>query len=125
MHGFLRPLKCPAPSVRSVKGSFDLSFAMFNGMGSILTSTVDLIFAAAFFAKGLQNIGIVDLLMSGAQSIGLDYTETSVVLSAIIGIVTVLTGSGVSGFAITMVKRTIIPCLTGYVVMLITVNLIV
>ena len=31
----------------------------------------------------------------------------------------------VSGFAITMVKRTIIPCLTGYVVMLITVNLIV
>lgn len=111
--------------MRSVKGSFDLSFAMFNGMGSILTSTVDLIFAAAFFAKGLQNIGIVDLLMSGAQSIGLDYTETSVVLSAIIGIVTVLTGSGVSGFAITMVKRTIIPCLTVYVVMLITVNLIV
>ena len=159
--------------MRSVKGSFDLSFAMFNGMGSILTSTVDLIFAAAFFAKGLQNIGIVDLLMSGAQSIGLDYMETSVVLSAIIGVMTVLTGSGVSaftslghlvpdaaqafnqnsfammlmmhtayemlramspvagviiivsGFAITMVKRTIIPCLTGYVVMLITVNLIV
>lgn len=162
---------------RNVKESFDLSFAMFKGMGSILTSTVGLIFVAAFFAKGLQNIGIVDLLMSGAQSIGLGYTGTSVVLSAIIGVVTVLTGSGVaaftslghlvpdaaqafnqngiammlmmhtasemlramspvagviiivSGFAkvnpLTMVKRTIIPCLTGYVVMLITVNLIV
>lgn len=162
---------------RKVKESFDLSFAMFKGMGSILTSTVGLIFVAAFFAKGLQNIGIVDLLMSGAQSIGLGYTGTSVVLSAIIGVVTVLTGSGVAAFTslghlvpdaaqafgengismmlmmhtasemlramspvagviiivagfakvnpLTMVKRTIIPCLTGYVVMLVTVNLIV
>ncbi|MDO4938320.1 MAG: C4-dicarboxylate transporter DcuC, partial [Sutterellaceae bacterium] len=40
---------------RDVKKSFDLSFAMFKGMGSILTSTVGLIFVAAFFAAGLQN----------------------------------------------------------------------
>lgn len=160
---------------RRVKESFDLSFAMFKGMGSILTSTVGLIFVAAFFAKGLQNIGIVDLLMGGARSIGLGYEGTSVVLSAIVGVVTVLTGSGVAAFTslgalvpdaaqhfgmngismmlmmhtasemlramspvagviiivagfakvnpLTMVKRTIIPCLTGYVVMLITVSL--
>lgn len=159
---------------RNVRQSFDLSYAMFKGMGSILTSTVGLIFVAAFFAKGLQNIGIVDLLMSGAKSIGLGYTGTGVVLSAIVGMVTVLTGSGVAAFTslgqlvpdaaqhfgqngismmlmmhtasemlramspvagviiivagfakvnpLTMIKRTIIPCLTGYVVMLITVS---
>ena len=157
---------------RDVRKSFDLSYAMFKGMGSILTSTVGLIFVAAFFAKGLQNIGIVSLLLSGAEAVGLGYTGTSVVMSAIIGVVTVLTGSGVaaftslghlipdaakafgengvsmmmmhtasemlramspvagviiivSGFAkvnpLTMVKRTIIPCLTGYVVMLLVV----
>lgn len=156
---------------RDVRKSFDLSYAMFKDMGSILTSTVGLIFVAAFFAKGLQNIGIVSLLLSGAEAVGLGYTGTSVVMSAIVGVVTVLTGSGVaaftslghliqdaakafgengvsmmmhtasemlramspvagviiivSGFAkvnpLTMVKRTIIPCLTGYVVMLLVV----
>lgn len=161
---------------RNVKDSFDKSFAMFKGMGSILTSTVGLIFVAAFFAKGLQNVGIVDLLMSSAQSVGLGETGTGVVLSAIIGLVTVLTGSGVAAFTslahivpdaasafgsdgismmlmmhtasemlramspvagviiivagfakvnpLTMVKRTIIPCLTGYVVMLVTVSVL-
>lgn len=159
---------------RDPKASFEKSFALFKGMGSILTSTVGLIFVAAFFAKGLQNVGIVDLLMSGAQSAGLGETGTGVVLSAIIGLVTVLTGSGVAAFTslahivpdvaqtfgsdgtalmlmmhtasemlramspvagvilivagfaktdpLSMVKRTIVPCLTGYVVMLITVS---
>lgn len=161
---------------RNVRESFDLSYAMFKGMGSILTSTVGLIFVAAFFAKGLQNIGIVTLLMSGAQSIGMGYTGTSVVLSAIVGLVTVLTGSGVAAFTslgqlvpeaarafgengvsmmlmmhtasemlramspvagviiivagfakvnpLTMVKRTIPPCLAGYIVMLVTVSVL-
>ena len=160
---------------RNVKESFDLSFAMFKGMGNILTSTVGLIFVAAFFAKGLQNVGIVDLLIDSAQGIGLNSTGMGVVLSAIIGLVTVLTGSGVAAFTslahivpdvaqamgvdgismmvmmhtaaemlramspvagviiivagfakvnpLTMVKRTAIPCLVGYVVMLTFVGL--
>ena len=145
---------------RNVKESFDLSFSLFKGMGSILTSTVGLIFVAAFFAKGLQNVGIVDLLVDGAKGL-------------VIGTVTVLTGSGVAAFTslgqivpdvaagmgvdgismmlmmhtaaemlramspvagvviivagfakvdpLTMVKRTSIPILVGYVVMLTTV----
>ena len=155
---------------RNVKESFDLSF---KGMGSILTSTVGLIFVAAFFAKGLQNVGIVDLLVDGAKGLGLGATGMGVVLSAVIGTVTVLTGSGVAAFTslgqivpdvaagmgvdgismmlmmhtaaemlramspvagvviivagfakvdpLTMVKRTSIPILVGYVVMLTTV----
>lgn len=159
---------------RDAKKSFDLSFAMFKGMGSILTSTVGLIFVAAFFATGLQNIGIVNMLIEGAKHIGLGETGTGVFLSAVIGVVTVLTGSGVAAFTslahiipdvaahlnsdgisimlmmhtasemlraispvagvviivagfakvnpLTMVKRTAIPCLVGYVTMLITVS---
>ena len=157
---------------RNVKESFDLSFSLFKGMGSILTSTVGLIFVAAFFAKGLQNVGIVDLLVDGAKGLGLGATGMGVVLSAVIG-TTVLTGSGVAAFTslgqivpdvaagmgvdgismmlmmhtaaemlramspvagvviivagfakvdpLTMVKRTSIPILVGYVVMLTTV----
>ena len=162
---------------RDPKKSFDLSFAMFKGMGSILTSTVGLIFVAAFFATGLQNIGIVNMLIEGAKHIGLGETGTGVFLSAVIGVVTILTGSGVAAFTslahiipdvaahlnsdgisimlmmhtasemlraispvagvviivagfakvnpLTMVKRTAIPCLVGYVTMLITVSIMV
>lgn len=154
---------------------FRLSFAMFKGMGSILTSTVGLIFVAAFFAKGLQNVGIVDLLLNAAQGLGVGETGVGVVLSIIIGVITVLTGSGVASFTslapivsdvaqamgtagismvlmmhsaaemlramspvagvviivagfaqvtpLTMVKRTAIPCLVGFVVMLTVVGL--
>lgn len=160
---------------RNVRESFDLSFAMFKGMGSILTSTVGLIFVAAFFAKGLQNVGIVDLLLNAAQGLGVGETGMGVVLSIIIGVITVLTGSGVASFTslapivpdvaqamgtdgismmlmmhsaaemlramspvagvviivagfaqvnpLTMVKRTAIPCLVGFVVMLTVVGL--
>ena len=158
---------------RDVRKSFELSFALFKGMGNILTSTIGLIFVAAFFATGLQNIGLVTMLINGAKNIGLDVTGTGVLLSAVIGVVTVLTGSGVAAFTslahiipdvakqlgtdgitimlmmhtasemlraispvagviiivagfakvnpLTMVKRTTIPCLVGYVTMLIVV----
>ncbi len=161
---------------RDVRKSFDLSYAMFKGMGSILTSTVGLIFVAAFFAKGLQNVGIVSILIDAAKEVGLGVTGSGVVLSAVIGVVTALTGSGVAAFTslahivpdvakqlntdgitimlmmhtasemlramspvagvviivssfakvspLAMVKRTAIPCLVGYVVMLVTVSML-
>ena len=83
---------------RDAKKSFDLSFAMFKGMGSILTSTVGLIFVAALFADGLKNAGLVGLMIDAAKSAGFGMMGTGLVLSAVIGIVTVLTGSGVASF---------------------------
>ncbi len=160
---------------RDIHKSFDLSFAMFKGMGSILTSTVGLIFVAAFFATGLTNIGIVSMLIEAAKHVGLGETGTGAFLSAVIGVVTVLTGSGVAAFTslahiipdvakslnsdgisimlmmhtasemlramspvagviiivagfakvdpLTMIKRTAIPCLVGYVTMLMVVSI--
>ncbi len=83
---------------RDPRKSFDLSFALFKGMGSILTSTVGLIFVAAFFAKGLQNVGLISAMIDAAKGMGLGVTSTGVVLSAVIGLVTILTGSGVAAF---------------------------
>ena len=160
---------------RDARKSFDLSFAMFKGMGNILSSTVGLIFVAAFFATGLQNVGIVTMLIDFAKEAGLGVTGSGVFLSAVIGVVTVLTGSGVAAFTslahiipnvaqqlntdgitimlmmhtasemlramspvagviiivagfakvnpLTMIRRTIIPCLVGYVVMIVSVTL--
>lgn len=72
--------------------------AMFKGMGEMLTSVVGLIFVAALFAKGLQNTGFVDLLVNTAKGAGLGLEGTGLIMSGVIGLVTILTGSGVASF---------------------------
>ena len=72
--------------------------AMFKGMGSMLTNVVGLIFVAALFADGLKNTGLVALLIEGAKSLGLGMSGTGLVVSAVIALVTLLTGSGVASF---------------------------
>lgn len=83
---------------RSVKKAFDDGHAMFKGMGSMLTNVVGLIFVAALFAAGLQTTGLVNLLIESAKSLGMGMAGTGIVLSAVIALVTVLTGSGVASF---------------------------
>lgn len=144
---------------REAKKSFDLSFSMFKGMGSILTSTVGLIFVAAFFAKGLQQTGLITYLIDVAKNCGLGVTGTGVAaftslahvipdvaqhlnsngiaimlmmhtasemlraLSPVAGVIIIVAGfAKVSPFAI--IKRTAIPCVVGYITMLIIVSAI-
>lgn len=76
----------------------DVATAMFKGMGEMLTSVVGLIFVAALFAKGLQNTGFVDLLVNTAKGAGLGLEGTGLIMSGVIGLVTILTGSGVASF---------------------------
>ena len=83
---------------RSIKKAFDDGHAMFKGMGSMLTNVVGLIFVAALFAAGLQTTGLVNLLIESAKSLGMGLAGTGIVLSAVIALVTVLTGSGVASF---------------------------
>lgn len=83
---------------RDTTAVFKDGAAMFKGMGNMLTSVVGLIFVAALFAAGLQNAGLVDLLINAAKSAGLGLAGTGLIMSAVIGIVTVLTGSGVASF---------------------------
>ena len=83
---------------RSMTACFSDGFAMFKGMGHMMQSVVGLIFVAALFAAGLQNAGLVGFLIDTAKNAGFGLEGTSIVVSAVIGLVTVLTGSCVAAF---------------------------
>ena len=83
---------------RTLNACFEDGFAMFKGMGHMMQSVVGLIFVAALFAAGLKNAGLVALLIDAAKSVGFGITGTGLVMSGVIGLVTVLTGSGVASF---------------------------
>jgi DcuC family C4-dicarboxylate transporter len=83
---------------RDVKKTFDDSMAMFSGMGAILTSVVSLIFVADFFSNGLQASGLINMLMDAAKASGTGVTGSTIVLSACVGFIALLTGSGVAAF---------------------------
>ena len=87
---------------RDCKKVFDDAMVFFKKMGALFGSIVALIICAEMFATGIKAAGVVDLLIDSSQNVGLGMAGMSVVLSAIVGAVTFLTGSGVgaySGFA--------------------------
>lgn len=83
---------------RNAGAVFKDGHAMFQGMGNMLSNVVGLIFVAALFAEGLKNTGLVALLVDSAKSLGLGMAGTGVVVSFVISVVTLLTGSGVASF---------------------------
>lgn len=70
----------------------------FKGMGSMFTSIVSLLVCADIYAQGLQKIGAVDYLLQSVQSAGLGFTSMTLVMTALVGVTAVLTGSGVAAF---------------------------
>jgi DcuC family C4-dicarboxylate transporter len=83
---------------RDIHAVFADGFAMFRGMGNMLTNVVGLIFVAALFANGLQTTGLLGLLIDCAKNAGLGAAGTGLVMSGVIALVTILTGSGVASF---------------------------
>lgn len=70
----------------------------FKGMGSMFTSIVSLLVCADIYAQGLQKSGAVDYLLQSVQSAGLGFTSMTLVMTALVGVTAVLTGSGVAAF---------------------------
>ena len=70
----------------------------FKGMGSMFTSIVSLLVCADIYAQGLQKIGAVDYLLQSVQNAGLGFTSMTLVMTILVGITAVLTGSGVAAF---------------------------
>lgn len=70
----------------------------FKGMGSMFTSIVSLLVCADIYAQGLQKSGAVDYLLQSVQSASLGFTSMTLVMTALIGVTAVLTGSGVAAF---------------------------
>ena len=77
----------------------DVGTAMFIGwVFAILVDLATRRDLAKVFADGLKNTGLVALLIEGAKSLGLGMSGTGLVVSAVIALVTLLTGSGVASF---------------------------
>ena len=84
---------------REVKEVLKDGSCVFKSMGSMFTSIVALIICAEFFANGLKITGLIDALIVHAQNLGLGLSGMTVVLTGVVGIVSVLTGSGVGAFS--------------------------
>lgn len=84
---------------RDVKEVLKDGSCVFKSMGSMFTSIVALIICAEFFANGLKITGLIDALIVHAQNLGLGLNCMTVVLTGVVGIVSVLTGSGVGAFS--------------------------
>lgn len=72
---------------------------IFKAMGGMFSSIVALIICAEFFATGLKVTGLISALITHAQGMGLGLNGMTAVLTAVVGIVTFLTGSGVGAFS--------------------------
>lgn len=69
-----------------------------QGMGDVFTSVVSLIIAAQVFVIGLENIGFIESLMKLSNELGLSASMMIIFLVMIIGVVTLLSGSGNAAF---------------------------
>ena len=71
----------------------------WRGMGNGFTSIVVMIVAADIFAQGLLKMGVIDSLVSVAQSVRIGRTGITVMLSALTMFSTLITGSSTASFA--------------------------
>ena len=84
---------------RDMKKVFGDAIIFYKKMGAMFASIVSLIICAEFFAAGLKATGVVALLIDSAQGLGLGMGGMTTVLTAIVGAVTFLTGSGVGAYS--------------------------
>ena len=75
------------------------AMAMFQSMGKMFAGIVALIICAEFFASALKTSGLIDLLIDSAKGVGAGMHWMTVLLTAIVGLVTFLTGSGVGAYS--------------------------
>ncbi len=70
----------------------------FNGMGSQFASIVTLIIAGEVFAKGLQAIGAIDVIIESCKATGFGPIPMTIVMVLIITVCSIVMGSGNAPF---------------------------
>lgn len=80
---------------KAVAGSLKV---YLQGMGDVFAGVVSLIIAAQTFVVGLQGIGFIDGLLSLATHLGFGYVMLVIILVGIIGVTTLMSGSGNAAF---------------------------
>ena len=85
--------------LRDPKRVFKDALSFFQAMGKMFAGIVSLIICAEFFANALRVSGLIDLLINSAQGFNAGTNVMTVILAAIVGLVTFLTGSGVGAYS--------------------------
>ena len=70
----------------------------FDGMGSQFASIVTLIVAGEIFAKGLQSIGAIDVIIESCKTTGFGPVPMTIVMVLIITVCSIVMGSGNAPF---------------------------
>lgn len=81
-----------------VKGVLKSIQVFFDGMGSQFASVVTLIIAGEIFAKGLQAIGAIDVIIESCKSTGFGPIPMTIVMVLIITVCSIVMGSGNAPF---------------------------
>ena len=84
---------------RSLQKTLSTMTVFWRGMGNGFTTIVVMIVAADIFAQGLLRMGVIDSMVSLAQSVQIGRTGITVMLSGLIMLSTVITGSSTATFA--------------------------
>ena len=71
----------------------------WRGMGEGFTTIVVMIVAADIFAQGLLHLGVIDSLVSLAQSVRVGRSGITVMLAVLTMLSTIITGSATASFA--------------------------
>lgn len=72
--------------------------SFFDGLGLQMANVVTLIVAGETFAKGLQTVGAIDTIINSAQASGFSGAGMIIVMVAIIGVSSIVMGSGNAPF---------------------------
>ena len=84
---------------RSYRKALTSMSVFWRGMGNGFASVVVMIIAADIFAEGLMRMGVIDTMVSLAESVRIGKTGITVMLAAMTMLSTVITGSATASFA--------------------------
>ncbi|MDR0440818.1 MAG: C4-dicarboxylate transporter DcuC [Candidatus Accumulibacter sp.] len=96
--GAVLALLCELLVKRDVKGAFKGFQTFFSGMGKMFTGVVSLLVCADVFAQGFQATGAMSFIIGSVQGAGLGVNTMTVIMTLLVGITAVITGSGVAAF---------------------------
>lgn len=96
--GSVLGLLCELAIKRDAKAVFKGFQVFFKGIGSSFASVVSLLVCADVFAQGLQTIGAVGIMIDSVRNAGFGVNLMAVVMTLMVGVTAMITGSGVAAF---------------------------
>jgi C4-dicarboxylate transporter, DcuC family len=96
--GSVAGLVCELLVKRDVRAVFKGFQVFFNSIGSSFANVVSLLVCADVFAQGLEAVGAVSYMIDSVRNAGFGVNVMAVVMTLIVGVTAMITGSGVAAF---------------------------